>query len=262
MAELRSGQVGKSGNPLSEWTCFAAFKTLRQILEWAVANDLIVANPCARVQKHVRPKQVNRTQPRVLTPQEIDALVPAAVQKTPAYSGVIATAAYTGARIREVLGLRWGDIDHEARLIAFTRQIDLAGTTLVDLKTHAAIRVNALVPGLEPFVGRGARMKARWSGSEDFVFSACKGAPRQYRNLRRALAVAADEARLGHVRAHDLRHSATSVLLQHTDLATASKYVGHGDPSVTARVYGHAMGTAAEQAGRVAEAMKRAELGY
>jgi integrase len=105
-------------------------------------------------------------------------------------------------------------------------------------------------------------MKTRWSTEEDFVFSARKGAPRAYRNLRRALAVAAKDAGLGHVRAHDLRHSATSILLQHSDLATTSKYVGHGNPSVTARVYGHAIGSPAQQAARIAAAMEQADFGH
>ena len=75
-----------------------------------------------------------------------------------------------------------------------------------------------------------------------------------YANLRRALATAATEAGLGHIRA-------TSILLQQADLATASKYVGHRNPAITAKVYSHAIGSPAEQAARVAEAMNRADFG-
>jgi integrase len=232
------------------------------MLDWAVANDVIVANPCTRVQKHLRPRQVNRTQALVLSAAELDALVAAAVKRTPSYAGIIATAAYTGARIREALGLRWCDIDHDAKLITWALQIDVTGMHLVELKTEAARRTNALVPKLEPFLGREARMKARWSSDRDYVFSARQGVPRDYANLRRALAVAAKEAGLGHVRAHDLRHSATSILLQQADLATTSKYVGHGNPAITAKVYSHAIGSPAEQAARIAEAMKRADFGH
>jgi integrase len=262
LAALRDGKVGTSRRKLSEWTVCQSYKALRQMLDWAVANDVIVANPCARVQKHIRPRQVNRTQPRVLGPGELAALVAGAVKRTPSYAGIIATAAYTGARIREVLGLCWGDIDHDAKLLNWALQIDVSGTRLVELKTDAALRTNALVPKLEPYLGREARMKARWSSDCDFVFSVRQGVPRDYANLRRALAVAAKEAGLGHVRAHDLRHSATSILLQQADLATASKYVGHGNPAITAKVYSHAIGSPAEQAARVAEAMRRADFGH
>ena len=129
------------------------------------------------------------------------------------------------------------------------------------MKTESAQRVNALTPVLDRFLGKTARMKARWSGDDDYVFSARKGKPVEYRNLRRALAVAAEEAGLGHVRPHDLRHTFTSNLLQNVDLATASRYVGHKNVQVTAKVYAHAIGSAAEQAARVAEAMRMAGPG-
>jgi hypothetical protein len=46
------------------------------------------------------------------------------------------------------------------------------------------------------------------------------------------------------------------------DHATVSKYVGHKNSQVTARVYAHAVGTPAEQAARVAAGMQAAGLGY
>jgi len=64
------------------------------------------------------------------------------------------------------------------------------------------------------------------------------------------------------VRAHDFRHSSTSAALQHGDLATVSRYVGHANAGVTARVYAHAIGSPAEQAARVAAAMRAAGLGH
>jgi integrase len=236
-------------------------KSLRQVLDRAVINDLVTVNPVNRVQKHTLPKQKNRSQPRVLSVEEIDALVAAAINRTPSYAGIIATAAYTGARIREVLGLRWLDIDPTAKLISFRKQIDTGGTKLVPLKTDAAERVNAIIPSLEPFLGREARMKAGWSANHDFVFSATAGKPREYRNVRRATAVAAEQASLGHVRCHDLRHSATSILLSNADLATVSRYVGHHNAATTVRVYTHALGSHEEQAARIAEAAKSAGFG-
>ena len=89
-------------------------------------------------------------------------------------------------------------------------------------------------------------MRARWSGDGDYVFGARRGKPREYRNAQRALAAAAEQAGLGDVRYHDLRHSTTSLLLQRGDLSTVSAYVGHSDSAVTAKVYAHALGTAEE----------------
>jgi hypothetical protein len=84
-------------------------------------------------------------------------------------------------------------VDTTAKLVTFGHQIDKTGTGLVELKTASANRLNALTPALDPFLGKEARMKARWSADDDFVFSARKGKPVDYRNLRRALDVAAEE---------------------------------------------------------------------
>ena len=92
------------------------------------------------------------------------------------------------------------------------------------------MRNNAVVPALDRFLGRAARMQARWSSDEGFVFNARRGKPVDYRNLRRALASAAGEAGLGHVRPQERQ--------------------------VKAKVYTHAIGSDAEQAARVAEAMR------
>ena len=161
-----------------------------------------------------------------------------------------------------MLALRWQDIDHARDLIHFRGQLNVAGSAVVAPKTEASVRLNKLAPKLQPFLGREARMRARWSADDDFVYGASRGKARGYENFRRALAVASKEAGLGHVTAHDLRHSATSILLQHGDLATVSKAVGHANPNVTTKVYAHALGTPEEQAERVALAAAAAGLGH
>src|SRR6185436_17879788 len=65
----------------------------------------------------------------------LDALVQAAKEKTPSYAAVIATAGYTGGRIREVLALRWCDIDHTRGIVHLRGQVDAEGTTVVEPKT-------------------------------------------------------------------------------------------------------------------------------
>jgi hypothetical protein len=52
-----------------------------------------------------------------------------------------------------------------------------------------------------------------------------------------------------------------SNLPQSVDLATARRYVGHKNVHVTAKVYARAIGSAAEQAAQVPEAMRVAGLG-
>ena len=253
-----------SGRPFSEWSCVAVIKALRQILDRAVITDVLIINPMSRVQRHTLPKQRNRTQPRVLDADDLDTLVAAAVERTPSYAGIIAVAAFTGARIREVLGLRWQDIDPAARadLLPATdrRRRDRTGAP-EDRRCRTGRTRSSR--SLEPFLGREARMKARWVADDDFGLLRVPGKPREYRNVRRAIAVAAPAEAKPRARpaAHDLRHSATSVLLRHADLAPVSRYVGHQSPATTLRVYSHALGSQEEQAARIAEAAKSAGFG-
>jgi integrase len=257
LQELRSGAA--TGNPLAERTALQTYTTLRQILEHAVVGDLVAVNPCTKVARHLRPRATSTRKPRPLTPDEVQRLLGAA---SPAYRPIIATCAFTGCRIRECLALTWDDLNHDEKLITFSHQIDVAGTIRVPIKTDAGVRVNALVPALETYLGREARMRARWSADNDYCFSARRGKPKEYRNVRRALARAAEKAGLPGVYLHLLRHTFTSAALTHADLATVSKYVGHANVGVTARVYAHALGSPAEQAARVAAAMQAAGLGH
>jgi integrase len=189
LTACRKGTV--TDKKLSEWTCVQVYGTLRKVCDSAVANDLLVINPCLKVAKHVRPRQVAKSKPSIFSTEELEALVAAAESRTPTYAPLVAFLAFTGARAREALALRWRDLDTPAKLITFSHQIDKAGIGLVELKTESAQRVNAITPILDRFLGKTARMKAKWSGDGDFVFSPRKGKPVEYRNLRRALSVAA-----------------------------------------------------------------------
>ena len=264
LVALRAGTVGASGRRLAEWTVTNALKTLRMVMNKAVLDGVIAFNPASakRLQSHSRPRQVNARQALVLNAEQIDTLVQAAVTKTPSYAAVIATAAYTGARIREVLAIRWCDIDPERKLIHLRGQIDVGGTEIVPMKTAESERLVALLPKLERYLGRQARMAARWSADDDFVFSTSRHRPKDYGNLRRALAAASKHAELGGVRAHDLRHSFVSNLLPHGDLATISRAAGHANPHITAKLYSHALGSPEEQAHRAALAAAAAGFGH
>ena len=94
------------------------------------------------------------------------------------------------------------------------------------------------------------------------MFAAGPVPPKLYRNARRALASAAAEAGLGHLVAHDLRHSVTSVMLRYGYVVSVSKQMGHANPNVTLAVYAHALGDEDDQAKEGARIAASARLGY
>jgi integrase len=70
------------------------------------------------------------------------------------------------------------------------------------------------------------------------VFCTLTGKPHHQRNALRAVQNAALNAKLGHVTAHDLRHSLVANALDaRLTLAEASRLARHASPAVTGSVY-------------------------
>jgi integrase len=171
------------------------YGTLRRVCDSAVANDLLIVKRLHQVTRHVRPRQVAKSRPGIVTSEQLAALVAVAEKRTPSYAASIAFLAYTDSRAREAPGLRWGDVDTTAKLVTFAHQIDKAGTGLVELKTESAQRINALTPVLDRFLGKTARMKAKWSGDDDYVFaSATRTSRSPRRSTPTAIGSAAEQA--------------------------------------------------------------------
>jgi integrase len=134
---------------LSSWTVQGVYKVLSLILGHAMTRDLIAESPVKRLAKAERPHGRNKTAARRLTSEEVDKLIAHAI---PSYKAAIHTAAVTGCRISELLGLRWQDVDLEQRVIRVRHQLS-RGTkeepaTLVPLKTEAGKRDVPIVPEL------------------------------------------------------------------------------------------------------------------
>src|ERR1700741_2655272 len=98
---------------LSRSTVKHAFTTLRRILDVAVVDGAITANPCASVPR-TRPTDPD-AQPfsaRPLTASEIAAVADhiGRIQGHPIYGLVVLFAAFTGLRAGELAGLNVGDL--------------------------------------------------------------------------------------------------------------------------------------------------------
>ena len=92
-----------------------------------------------------------------------------------------------------------------------------------------------------------------------FVFTSEVGTPLDQSNLRRRFARLCDEAGVGQLTPHELRHSAATLLLaQGVPLHVVSEVLGHSSIRETKDVYGHLV---AEDSRRAAEAMNRVLYG-
>ena len=156
--------------------------------------------------------------------------------------------AETGARLCEVLGLIWAEVDLDQQTIEFTHQLDRKGNRAL-LKTARARRYLEITPQLTSRL-RAAKLAAFKTGDYDFVFVSRTGTPRDHRNIGgRVLARAVDKAELGPIERdgkvlepsptfHNLCHSHGSVLsAAGWDIKEVSARLGHANVSTTARIY-------------------------
>jgi len=138
------GWGAEEGDGLSAASVAAAHRVLRRALNQAIKWGLLVRNPCAGVEP---PKP----QPReyvILTPEQADALLKAA-EPTGRRSLYLA-AMTTGARLGELLGLRWKDVDLENGTTTIVQTLERGGTNprFGPPKSESGRRVITLPPSL------------------------------------------------------------------------------------------------------------------
>ncbi len=233
---------------LSPWTRRGVQVVLSRLFAFGVRRNCCTRNPVRDLDVHERPS-VERSEPRILLPGEIDRLLAAA---TETYRPTLAVLAYTGLRVSEALGLTWEDIDVGERVIRVRAQLERSGggrpAARRKLKTPAANRVVPIPARLHELLERHKqeRFKLGFAGDSDYVLGTATGAPIRYDNLRtRGLLAAVKKAGLDAeakkpITLHGLRHGYGSMLIRAgDDVANVSRRLGHANPSITLSIYTH-----------------------
>lgn len=221
-------------------------RILKEALSHAVKWQFLAHNPCNAVE----PPRARRLEMRVLSPEELKRALAAADGSS--YGALIHLAAMTGMRQGELLGLRWRDVDLESRVIHVQQTVQwLPGRGFVfgQPKTPRSRRAIALsVESVQRLrVHRQRCLEQRvlvGPGYKDsgLVFTTCVGTPISPTNLRRGWRGILDAAALDHVRFHDLRHTAaTLMLMAGVHPKVVSERLGHATISITLDTYSHVL---------------------
>lgn len=248
-----------------------AHAALRSALSDAQRLQLVTINAAMLV-------KVPKATRRPITPFDVaQARAFLAVADTHRLGALFSVALACGLRLGEATGLAWSDVDLDTGEIQIRQQLQAVGKRLVlqGLKTSNSRRVLVL-----PEACRAAlrahrtqqlkeRLKAgpRWVET-GLVFTTYRtyrdgkgldrrvGAPLHPRNVSRVLAGLLTAAALPHIRFHDLRHSAASLLLARgVELVEVSKLLGHSELRVTADIYAHLQKQTAAKAATVMDAV-------
>jgi integrase len=192
-------------------------KMLNLAEEWGLRPD--GSNPCRHVKKYREQKRE-----RFLTREEMQrlgaALDDAKQTETPFVIAAIGLLVLTGARLTEILTLRWDYVDLENQVL---RLPDSKTGRKVVFLNDVAVKLLRDMPTMagNPFVIAGGKPGARLINLQ-----------KPWRRIRAA-------ANLPDVRIHDLRHSFASVGAgAGMSLPVIGKLLGHSQPVTTAR-YAH-----------------------
>ncbi|MCH9668943.1 MAG: site-specific integrase [Actinomycetia bacterium] len=167
--------------------------------------------------------------------------------------------ALVGLRRGEIAGLRWRDVDFQAKTITIANNRVSAGGRVVenDPKSMASRRVLPL-PDRIADVLRAARRRQSAEklrlgadgGPFDYVVANEAGQPYAPPVVYRHWAVAVKRAGLRHLKLHGARHTAaTQLALDGVAPAVIAAWIGHSDASFTMKLYTHSQPDALKAAG-------------
>ncbi len=235
---------------------------LHAVFEHAIDRGWTRENPVRRAEKPGRRRSGGNPDLQFLTVSELESVLRAIPDETvvrepapptrtgpapppspdvlgPVLRVVILTAAMTGLRQSELLGLRWRDIDLETQRIR-VRNTFVRGEHSSDGKSELSTRRSV------PMASRLARELEAWSRrsaydeQDDLVFAhPTKGTPLDGSKVSKRFKAACTAAGVRSVRFHDLRHTfATRLAASGTPVRTIQEFLGHAD-SKTTQIYAH-----------------------
>jgi len=213
---------------------------LGAILESAKKRGWTAVNPVADYEKPRKPRS-EVEELRFLTLEELEAVVRAmpddelsCVERV-----LVLTAAMTGMRRGELLGMRWKDVDWTAKKIRVVRTF--VGGRVDTPKSESSRRDVPLADRVATEMQRLWELTP-YQADEDPVFAHPRGTglPLDGSAVSKRFQLALARAGVRRVRFHDLRHTFGTMMARdpRVSMRTLQGWLGHADPATTA-IYAH-----------------------
>lgn len=242
-ATLRKGGLSAT---FVRWIHAVLYDAFRQAVRWKMLNR----NPAEMEQ----PPQGKSPKPKPLTQEQLRQVLAGAVGLP--LHGPITVMAYLGLRPGETLALHWEDVDFAAGTLTVSRTLARnpdGGQCFQTPKSETSRRTLPL-----PGPVRAVLLAAPRLAGCPLVFPGPAGAPRWPQTLRTAWSRLLVREGLAHCRLHDIRHTHSALLLQQkTPIRVVQERLGHSDPAITLRIYGHLLPGMQDEAGKTIEDLLR-----
>jgi integrase len=210
-----------------------AYALLRAILNTAVADELILRNPC-QIRGAGQPNSPERPLLSLEDAERLAAQMPANLQH------LVHLAYWAHGRLGELLALRVGDVNLERGTLRIERQVievDHVGTRVTAPKVGSRRTVHLPEPALETLRDL---LAARPADPDAPLFIRPDGTELRAHHVHAAWAKARTAAGLDGVHFHDLRHAGLTLSAQAgATLAEVMRRAGHATPAAAMR-YQHA----------------------
>jgi integrase len=184
-------------------------KTLKTFFRWCVGRALIDFSPAEGILSNYR--EVSRD--RVLTDEELAAILIAARQMQSPYGGIIELLALSGQRRNEVARLRWDELDEKTRTWSIpSSRTKNKRTHMVHLSEQAWSVIEARPKGTFVFATSGKKPFSAFAKGKEAIDQLCGVSGWRVHDLRRT--VVSGMARLGvppHVADKILNHQAGTI---------------------------------------------------
>ena len=239
----------KTRKPLSQKTILEHHRLLSAMLHKAVYWQLIVSNPAERVQPPKTSKPLRRHYDEDQTKILVDNLQKLKGNQIK-YRTAILLDIFTGARLGELVGLEWSDIDFKNGIININKSsqyLSEKGVFTKVPKTESSIREIAIpefiVSLLEEYKLWYDNQKSfygeLWTNS-DRLFVQVDGKPMHPSTISKWFVKFVAQIGLPVINFHGLRHTNASLLVaQNIDIAVISARLGHAQISTTLDFYVH-----------------------
>lgn len=235
---------------LSEGFASKTVKNIHVLLHKALA-DAVKWNMLSRnVCDAVTPPRLSRKEHSVLTPEQARNLLKQI--KGHRFEALLTLALVTGMRCGELLALHWLDIDFATcnlqvkRTVTHFKNLGYVEAEPKTAKSRRQIRLPLFV--VEILINHQAQQDELRRKNPDvwtekgLVFTGATGNYISLTTLRKTFNSVLKQASLPHMRFHDLRHSAATILLsQGTHPKVVQEILGHSQISVTLDVYSHVL---------------------
>jgi integrase len=226
---------------LSRRTVRYVHTTARRALGDAKRWKLVARN----VAEDAEPPRKDDPRPKAWTPDQVRVFLDASASDR--WAPLFRLAVTTGLRRGEIVGLRWPDVDLDARAITVQRTVVVVAGRAVESTPKTARsrrRINldsGTVDALRAWKSAQATerllMGAHWQGG-DRVFTWGDGSVLHPDVVSKTFARLVKRSGLPHLSFHGLRHSwATSALVAGVPVKTVADRLGHSSAQVTLDVY-------------------------